>query len=431
MNGLQTANAPSSKIVIPHFIAAAVFFLAAMFLMLAGADSFLQIYYHSHVIAIVHLILLGWGVMMVLGALYQLIPVVYETSLYSEKLAVATFVLFVVSVPLLAYSFWTDSYAGMLFYAAMMMFVSLLMFIVNLHMTYRKSRKKNIQARFITTSVYWLALTEVMGLLIAWNFKYGFLSLSHLHYLKIHAHWGLVGWFLSLIMGAASILIPMFMVSHNQDDKKLYSAYYFTNGGLLLLSVNWLWIHSDVLLYAGMAGIAAGVYFFLKQMYISYRNRLRKDLDTGLQYTRISMIFLIPAVLLGVYAGLVKESFLAHHITLYGMVIVFGFISALILGQTYKTLPFIVWLDLYKPYVGKYKTPMPRELYNDTIVRAQFILYFTGLAGLMTGIAAGSKTVFVFGVTLVIAAVILHLINLIIMITHRIKLEEFSIKKNN
>jgi cbb3-type cytochrome oxidase subunit 1 len=99
MHGLQTAHAPSSKIVIPHFIAGGIAFLIATLLILLSPEAFVSGYHHNKLIAITHIILLGWGGMMVFGALYQLIPVVYETSLFSEKLALVTFWLFAVSVP--------------------------------------------------------------------------------------------------------------------------------------------------------------------------------------------------------------------------------------------------------------------------------------------------------------------------------------------
>ena len=209
MNELQTAKAPSSKIVIPHFIAGGVSFVIVAILLAFSTTELLSAYYDNKLIAITHIAVLGWASMIVFGALYQLIPVVYETALYSEKLAKLTFWLFLISIAFLSYSFWIASYTNLLFYASLLMFFSLLLFIINLQLTYRKTKKPNVQSKFINTAVYWLAATEIVGTLIALNFRYSFLTESHVHYLKIHAHLGLIGWFLLLIIGAASILIPL------------------------------------------------------------------------------------------------------------------------------------------------------------------------------------------------------------------------------
>ncbi len=425
MNGLQTAHAPSPAVVVPHFVAGGIAFFAAVLLMVFSAPSFLESYHHDHVLAIVHILLLGWGSMMIFGALYQLIPVVYETSLYSEPLAVVTFWMFAVSVPFLSYSFWTGSYAGMLFYSSILMFLSLLLFVVNLLMTYRNSRKRNIQSRFITTAVFWLAMTELLGLLIALNFRYGFLSQVHLHYLKIHAHLGLVGWFLLLIMGAASILIPMFMVSHSKDESKLHYAYFAVNGGLLVISSDWLWFHSRYGMWLGIAGILSGIVLFWLQMYQAYKHRLRKELDKGLQYTRNSMVALLLGSLLSVRVAVWSgQGDISKWVVVYGFVTLFGFISMLILGQTYKTLPFIIWLERYKKYVGKYKTPMPRELYHEGVVRFQYVVFLSGLLVFPAGVLTGNRFLMVVGAVLLVLTSVLHLYNIVVMIRHKVKLKE-------
>src|SRR5215467_10538718 len=44
-------------------------------------------HYNQHVIAVTHLFVLGWICSIVMGAMYQLVPVALETRLYSEQLA--------------------------------------------------------------------------------------------------------------------------------------------------------------------------------------------------------------------------------------------------------------------------------------------------------------------------------------------------------
>lgn len=326
MNGLQTANAPSSKIVVPHFIVGAISFLIVSLLIAFSSTELLTAYFENKLIAITHIAILGWASMMVFGALYQLIPVVYETSLYSEKLASITFWLFLISVAALSYSFWVGSYTNFLFYSSLLMFSSLLLFIINLHLTYRKTKKPNIQSKFINTAIYWLAATELMGTLTALNFKYHFLSEIHLHYLKIHAHLGLIGWFLLLIIGASSILIPMFMISHNLNVKKLNYAYYFINAGLLFVSLDWLFINTLYGVFFYWILFATGIGFFLSYVYEAYKTRLRRNLDVGLKYTVISIALLVLPVLLAVYLLLSGQTtaLVLRMVSVYGISIIFG-----------------------------------------------------------------------------------------------------------
>src|SRR5690606_22610200 len=52
-----------------------------------------------------HLLLLGWGTMIAMGAVYQLINVVLQTKLYSEKLGFIQYAFSVIGVIGLALSF--------------------------------------------------------------------------------------------------------------------------------------------------------------------------------------------------------------------------------------------------------------------------------------------------------------------------------------
>ena len=426
MNGLQTANAPSSKIVIPHFIAGGFAFLVVAILLAISTPELLSAYYNNKLIAITHIIILGWASMMVFGALYQLIPVVYETSLYSERLSQITFWLFVISVSLLSYSFWIGSYTDLLFYASLMMFGSLLLFIMNLHLTYKKTEKPNIQSKFINTGIYWLAATELLGTMIALNFKHSFLSESHLHYLKIHAHLGLIGWFLLLIIGSSSILIPMFMVSHNLDQKKLNYSYYFINAGLLAISIDWLFIHSNYFIYLYWLLFTIGIGFFLSYIYNSYSNRLRRKLDVGLKYTVIAIALLTLPLLLALYLIFQgTETSLSLRIsTFYGFSIFFGVISMLIFGQTYKTLPFIVWLEKYQAHIGKYKIPLPRELYSEKIATFQFFTYLISISLMTLGIILNHHTTLIIGNSLLIITALLNFFNILKMVFHKKQLNK-------
>lgn len=431
MNGLQTAHAPSSKIIIPHFVAGGIA-LVVVAVLLAISTTELQTYYFDNkLIAITHIAILGWASMMVFGALYQLIPVVYETSLYSEKLAQITFWLFAVSVVALSYSFWIASYTDLLIYASILMFFSLLLFIINLHLTYRKTKKPNIQSKFINTGIYWLAATEIAGTLIAINFKYPFLSDIHIHYLKIHAHLGLIGWFVFLIIGAASILIPMFMISHRLNENKLKYAYYSINLGLLVLTLNWIFIQNKIGTYICWGIIGVGVFFFLSYVYDAYSGRLRRKLDVGLKYTVISIsLFMLPlAIALYLLIQGDSTALMYRMGTFYGFSIIFGVISLLIFGQTYKTLPFIVWLEHYQAFVGKFKTPLPRELYSEKVADIQFYVYLAAIILMSIGIVFKNASTGQIGSILLVGASLLNLINILKMVFHKTNIEALSKQK--
>lgn len=428
MTGLQTANAPSHKIVIPHFVVGSLAFLIGMTLLFFTADEWMNLYFSPKLIAIVHVLVLGWGTMIAFGALYQLIPVVYETSLYSEKLAKVTFLVYSLSVVFLSYAFWKASFSQLLFYASLAMFLALMLFITNLSLTYRKRTKSNISSRFITTALFWLTLTVIVGTLTAFNFKYQFFNHSHLQYLKIHAHIGLIGWFVMLIIGASSILIPMFVISHQTNTKKLNLSWVLINMGLIGLSVNWFLDLNQIIELVMILSIVLGILNYLRYVYLVFKTRIRKVLDTAMKLTFVALLILLFTLIIsGFLTGFHWFKIPTMSIVLiYGSSIIIGFISTIILGQIYKTLPFIVWLKVYQPYVGKFKTPLPRELYSEKWMKIQMFVYLIGLAIFVNGIVFQQLIIIKIGISLLIITATINLINVIKITFHQQKLTSIN-----
>jgi len=427
MSTLNSNNAPDASVVKPHFIFGSLALFVLSIMIILADSNLLESYFNNKIIAITHMAVLGWAVMIVFGALYQLIPVVFETSLYSEKLAKFTFWLSGLSILFLTYTFWIGAYTSLLIYASLSMFISLLLFVVNIFLSYKDSKLKNISSKFIITAVFWLAITELIGTLIALNFKYYFLSEIHLHYLKIHATIGLIGWFLLLIIGVGSTLIPMFLVSHELNDKKLKYAFYFINSGLVALSINWFFIHQNSIDILFWLFIVIGISFFLSFVYDSYKKRMRKKLDIGMKPTMLSMISVFLPIVMSLIITLgfgIEQKLINRVITLYGFSIIFGFITTLILGQTYKTLPFVIWLDKYTNLVGKTKTPMPRELYSEKIANIHFYIYLLFLSFMILGIFFNNIWLIRIGSYLLLMVAVFYNVNVFKMIFHKVKIIE-------
>ncbi|PCI33764.1 MAG: hypothetical protein COB60_07225 [Flavobacteriaceae bacterium] len=424
MQGLQTNNAPHPSVIIPHFVFASIALIGVAMLLLLSESALIQVYFSGKLIAITHLTILGWASMIIFGALYQLIPVVFETSLYSERLAKITFYSLGVSVVFLSYAFWINSFTVLLPYAALATFISLLLFVINVFLSYKKSPVNKIESKFILMSIVWLSVTEFIGTMIAFNFKFNFLSEIHLHYLKIHATIGFVGWFLFLIIGVGSTLLPMFFISHELNKNWLRKSFVFLNLAMLVLLVNGFSVNETSLEIVTFSFSILGIAYFLRYIYQSYKKRLRKKLDVGMRYSALAMALLVlPIIILTIVFNVfpLDDEFVNRAVILYGFSVLFGFITTLILGQTYKTLPFIVWLHKYQKLVGKTKTPLPRELYSEKIASIQFYTYFLCLIVMGIGIITQNLILLKIASYLLLLVGILYTINVMKIIVHSSK----------
>ena len=421
MNQIASQNAPSPKVVVPHFVFGSLTWLAVSLLIMFNPEAFTQHFFNPLLLSITHLLALGWITMIIFGALYQLIPVIMEVKLYSERFALISFVLLALGSVILAYSFWQFSFHTMLFVGATFVVTAVVFFVTNVLITAYSSKKKNIERIFIITAVIWLLFTVLAGLTLAINFVFPFLDTPNLELLKLHAHAGIVGWFIQLIIGVSSKLLPMFMVSHNLTTKKLTYAYFLINIGLLfgIVSLFIQWKYGVIL---SVISVVLGIFSYLSFLFEAYKKRVKKRLDIGMKQSALSFaVLVIPLFLI---LSFVFNFGFFNNLTLplsvaYGSTIFIGFISSLIMGQTYKTLPFIIWLKVYRGRIGKVTLPLPKDLYVEKVAIAQLWLFAIGFLFLLIGITTTKNSILSAGGAVLFLSVTLYNFNILKIIFHK------------
>lgn len=424
MQGLQTQKSPSPAVVLPHYVCGALFFFVLCFLMIFSSDAFTGHYFNPKLLAITHIAALGWGTMVIFGAVYQLLPVILETPLYSETLARINFLFFTSGVICLAWSFWNFQVGIHIQIAAILLLLTFSFFVVNVAFTAIKAPKWTITTGFIVTSSVWLLLTGLLGTLMAFNFGYPLFYKSHFLFLKIHAHMGIAGWFILLIMGVGSKLIPMFLLSHSLNHKKMNYAFYLVNIGLIGFSVDLFFRDEKAFLPLYALIIVAGILFFLSFLLEAYKKRLRKTLDIGMKHSFMAFMLLLFPIIIGIIISFnfpMNDKFLLQLYLVYGTSVFFGFISSLILGQTFKTLPFIVWVHKHSKSAGIQKAVLPKDLYSQKLVKTQYITYLIAMPTLIIGILLSVTLIIKTGAALLLLTAILYNINVIKIVIYNLK----------
>ena len=424
--GLSTQNAPAPYVVLPHYAFGAIAFLVAGVMLFLASGDLTTHYFSAKLLALTHMLVLGWITMVIFGALYQLIPVVMEVKLFSERLAFITFIMFGAGLILLSLSFWSFNFqAGSgLQSGGGLLLVAVVLFSINAHKSASQSERKTIENRFIVTSVGYLFLTALLGFLLILNYSMPFIPRTHIEMIKLHAHLGMIGWFLFLVIGVASKLMPMFLIVHKLPVKLLNYAFYLINAGLVLLGLAFYFFPEKLVILFSSLLIVAGIVLFLRFNYLAFKKRIRRKLDIGMRLSAMAFIMLSVSLLIGLMTAIAPE-FLAslgpRLDIVYGVTIILGFFSSLVLGQTYKTLPFIIWLKKYQSRVGKEKTPLPVDLYSERVAKAHFWTYLAGIILLVTGILAGSTIIIKGAALLIIITGILYNYNVFKIIFHKVK----------
>jgi len=423
-SGLSTKNAPSASVVLPHYIYGAVAFLVASIMMYFSASNLSSSFIGPKILGLAHMLVLGWVTMIIFGALYQLIPVVMEVKLFSEKMTYISFIGLGLGNIILVSGFW-QTYTSPTLYSILggiLIILGIIFFVINALLTAKTSTVNSTENNFIIASIFWLLIAVSFGFFILLNNYYGFLSISPLDLLKAHASIGLVGWFMMLVMGVASTLLPMFFIVHNLNAKFIKASFYFTNIGLILLVISLLAGAAIWIISISVVIVAIGIFLFVRYNYDAYNRRLRKKLDIGMKLSVASFVLLAVSVSSGIL--MLLSTFLFSQLTValaivFGFTLLMGFFTSLILGQMYKTLPFIVWLVKYQDKVGKFKTPLPADLYSEKVANIHYFSFIIGSFLAIIGILLSIKLIIEIAALAYFVTALLYLFNTMKIIFHQ------------
>lgn len=384
----QILSGTPHKVVIPFYGYAAIAFLAATILLLSSLNAFTGHYFHPHLLAITHLMALGWGTMIILGASHQLVPVLIEGKLFSIKLGMVSFVFAGTGIPLLIYGFYTFNLHWPAWTGGILINIAVLAYLVNLFLSIRSSKKENLHAVFIFTAATWLLLTTGIGLVLLLNFTFALLPKDSLKYLGLHAHLGIAGWFLLMVMGVGTRLIPMFLISSYKNNRLLWTIYTSINLALLVLFFLSVRESSEEIFAIPLALFIISIVSFASYAIATYQRRLRKRLDEPMKISLLSVAMMtLPILLLAIL--LIKRVMAGQQNNLalaYGFTIFFGWVTAIILGMTFKTLPFIVWNKQYQERAGKGSSINPKDLFSNRLFNWMALSYIAGFLVFITGI---------------------------------------------
>lgn len=402
-----------------------------------------EYHYNQHVIAATHLVVLGFICSVVMGAMYQLVPVALETKLYSERLAKWQFAFHVVGFVGMVWMFkiWNMKQVG---HFGSVMTVGVGLFVYNIVRTLLRVPKWNVVATAITAALGWFSLTVLAGLSLATakcvyesteglataegvkqvvgglRFVAGIVAhFDAIGAMHAHAHLGVVGFFVMLIVGVSYRLIPMFTLSELQSKRRAALSVILLNIGLAGAVVSIL-LHSPwKLLFASVA--VAGLAIYGYELRAILRARKRPVLDWGLKTFLAAIVLLIPVSLLALtlsWPQLPMNQFFNLLENVYGFLGLLGVVTLAVLGMLHKILPFLVWFGVYSPHVGRAQLPTTAQMVSERLQVAGLCAYLVGLAITSFGILRESELWVRGGGAVLFASLLMFALNAAKVVAH-------------
>lgn len=347
MSGLALDSLPPFYIPFRFFLTAPWFgMLAAMVLLYRGQELWTS-QWNPALIGLTHLFTLGVMTMVMLGALFQLLPVLSGERIPGGKLlAFTVHLLLVAGVLCLSAGFVFREYF-LLGIAVALLAVALLGFIVAIGSKLVTNIAGGDSIHAMRLALVALLVTTGLGCYRALAYVYP-LEFT-LDLTMFHASWALLGWVLILIMGVSFQVIPMFQVTPDYPSwlTRFNPAVIFT-GLLLLVFVDAPAAVAGVVVVIGSAVLTyAGFSLHLLQ------HRKRRLRDVSVHFWQLGLTCLILAVLLfwldSLLPGIADSATTpGRGVLLVGVLIIPGFACSIILGMLQKIVPFLAFLHLQR-----------------------------------------------------------------------------------
>ncbi len=361
--------APPLKLIAPFFKVGVSFYLSAMMALLAFHGSFT--YQEMAVAGWIHLFLLGFVMVIIFGAMAQLIPVVLEVGHAIVDLYYVILPLLGIGTIMMVIGFWVEP--AMLSYGGVLVLISMIIFATEAFATLKKTEINTLTVKTITISNGYLLLGIITGFVIALGLS-GVIAIDVNSMLKAHVYAVLGGFVLLTIMGLSLTLIPMFSLAHGFDETPIKRGFSLVAVGVGIVFIGSI-ISVLLLQWIGYITTLMGIGFYIYQIYSIYKLTVRKEMDVWAKSMLFGFSSLILSVILGVIYLFGATTPWLHASVWFFML---GFIGFLITGHLYKIVPFLVWFERFSPLVGKEKVPMLHEMYPKNQASMMFWYSFFG-----------------------------------------------------
>lgn len=378
--GIDTDQQPPMTVPLWHFLVGLGFLVLGAVL---GVGLLVDIPLAHARLVHVHLLLVGWVCVTIMGAMTQFVPVWSGIELHSRRLA--TWQLRLVVAGLLGFvTALSTSRPAWTLPFGLLMLAGFWTFVYNVFRTLPRAGEFDVTERHFAIALAFFLVVTALGPLLALNLTTGFLAHSGLTpqaILKTHATLAVFGAVLTTVLGALYQLGTMFTQTelHGIDIPLRYLEEATYPTGVVLLSAGRL---LDVALVGTLGGL-----FVLTGLTAFAVVLARKLYEMQVAWTPMHRRYAVVSPALVLWAALTLPVWLREPLTasvLFGAesgrhLLFLGVVGFVVFGTLYHIVPFVVWVHRYSDQLGFENVPMVDDLYDDRIAAAEFLLLVAGM----------------------------------------------------
>lgn len=367
------------------------------------------------VLAVTHLVTLGFLATVITGVLYQIFPAMLGIGERSRRVAGQSLVLHATGTGLLvtgllAGNRWLQS-AGWV-----VLFLAVFGTAWNLLPQRRRAPRNRQLGIYISYAHMGFGLAMgVAGVRI--GDALGWWTTPRLGLLAAHFHLAIAGFVGMTAFGLGSRMIPMFLGSQRPIpawcDRWLPRA---LATGTVVYAAGAI-LAAPPLQWTGIALMTASVALFLGLGFRWFLHRAGRGLDPAIAFIALALSSLTVALPLGLtvqLTGLTRPGVLVA----YALLLLLGWSSCLVLGVSYRVLPTLTWHHRFAARVGRPGTPTLPQMVLPALGLGAAVSAFLGLLGLVAGLLLGAPPAGRAGAvlfTLALLATVLHHLRMLLV----------------
>jgi hypothetical protein len=380
--GLSFSQAPPILVPFRFFLSAPLFGLLAALLMLWYGSSLMDSRWQPSVLALTHLMTLGFLGMAMVGAMMQMLPVVAGSPVaHPVGVARAVHILLLPGVLLLAGGFLFGTHWPMRI-AMFLLGSGFTVFVAAVGLSLKRASPDSPTVVGMHFAVGALVVTVALGLTLASNYGWDWWLIERVRLTNLHLTWGLLGWVGLLVAGVSYQVVPMFQLTPSYPKPltrwltaALFALLLLGSAAQLLPEV----VQEQAMLAVGSATAIGFTAFAVVTLRLQLLRR-RKQSDVTLLFWRFGMVCLLLALALGVagQAIPVLDQVQGDNFAL-AFLFIAGFAVSVVNGMLYKIVPFLIWFHLQSLLIGVVRVPNMKLIMPEPGMRRQMWLHFAAV----------------------------------------------------
>jgi len=357
-------------------------------------------FYHSWMVALVHLVTLGWITFSILGAIYIVGPVALRMEMPARRLDYVAYAFAVVGLVGMVGHFWIEEYGGMAWSAGTAACGILYMTIRIVDRVRQAGAPPAVKLHVVLACVnIWVAAS--MGVLIAIDKVAHVLPGFVLSNVFAHAHLAALGWATMIVIGVAYRLLPMTLPAKMPSGRSIYASAILLEIGVLGLFTTLLFRSAWALLFG--VSIAAGIAVFAGHVAWMLRHPAARPadaprIDFGVLHAAAAGLSLVAATAIGLSLLVLPMSpRTLHAAAAYGVLGLVGFLAQMVVAMEARLVPLVTWFWAYAGSGYRVAPPSPHRMRDRSLQAVVFGAWTIGVPALATGMALESALLVALG----------------------------------